>query len=196
MNIRITMPALALMAVLAACSNGPQNAAETASQPPAQSVPTFAPLPNVNPAKVPGGDVQRAIDDRISTQMRAYDSNLKIDPSSCAPHLDLSNKKTATCVLPVDGNPVTIHVSYVGPPAQYDVNFGKALFYEMSQVQRFVALYMLRNYHAAVKADCGAPSIRLVPIGATFDCALSGFASASAVVLRTTPHGNLDIELK
>jgi hypothetical protein len=65
---------------------------------------------------VNSADVQTAIDSRLATFLKQRAPDLKIEPSKCPDHIDVSEGKTVWCSLTVDDVKLPVRVGYFGPP--------------------------------------------------------------------------------
>jgi hypothetical protein len=131
--------------------------------------------------------VEQTIQTTIGGLLRAYDSKLAIGPSHCPDRVDVSDGKTATCTLLVNGARLPVRVLYGGPPQQYRVTLPNS-FFEGRGIERLIHLQLLDQGVNAM-ARCPVPDVTLIPTGTKFSCALSGKVKAKTIKVKIGDKG-------
>ncbi|MBV8281746.1 MAG: DUF4333 domain-containing protein [Candidatus Eremiobacteraeota bacterium] len=128
-------------------------------------------------------EVKHTIDTKLGGYLASYDSGLKIGPSRCPDHIDVSGGKTARCTLEVDGGELPIRVVYFGPPQNFKANFD-GVFVEMNRVEKLEQEQLLNDYRISAKVHCPGSRVALLKVGATFKCAVEGSPKVSSVAVK------------
>jgi hypothetical protein len=138
---------------------------------------------------VRGTTVQQKIDESISPMLRTYDSTLRIEPSKCEPILLQSRGIMGSCELTVDGVPLEIRVADAGPPDYFKVDFGGAVFFEMSKVEKLAQNILAQRVRLRATVSCGEPRVRLLQRGTFLTCPVRSVSQVRSVKMKTMENG-------
>jgi hypothetical protein len=140
---------------------------------------------------VSGAAVQQNIDETITPMFRAYDANLRVEPSKCEPVIVEEQGTMGWCDLTVNDVPLKIRVAGAGPPDHFKVDFADASFFEMAKVEKLVEYRLAHHFKTNAVVNCGDPTVRLLPPGTYLTCSVSGSPSVTSIKLKTLAGGNI-----
>ncbi len=129
----------------------------------------------------------------VATQRRSS-PDLPVGPASCPAGVPATDAATLECTVSVDGVPapyaVTIRQTDQPGGLRYEVRPAKAIL----QVSKVVDA-IERSASSPARVECGPTRVRVVDVGATFDCSLSEGQTTRTVRVRVeTVEGNVSFK--
>lgn len=141
---------------------------------------------------VDGNNVARAIDSQIGMDLKSFDPRLDVAASRCPKTVDVSDGKTATCTIDVDGTALPVSVSYAAPPQNYSVRL-PGYFYERRMIESLVSTTTDDTLGGRHEAHCAMPPYAVMPSGAKFKCAIAGGPKPLSIAMTTAANGRIDL---